>query len=132
MARANQLAGWLARLTTPEAATRLWSITANDHDVCIGQIGLIPIDDADAHWVSYWLSPDWQGRGIACSALAALSDAALARPGYTRLIAMIAPDNLASIAVIRRAGFAKASVLDIRIGGSVVRDAFERSGGSHR
>jgi RimJ/RimL family protein N-acetyltransferase len=45
---------------------------------------------------------------------------------------MIAPDNLASIAVIRRAGFAKASVLDIRIGGSVVRDAFERSGGSHR
>jgi len=53
MARTNQLAGWLARLTTRHVDTRLWSIIPVDDDACIGQIGLIPIENADAHWVSY-------------------------------------------------------------------------------
>lgn len=128
MARENQLAGWLARLTTPDAAPRLWSVTGCDNDACIGQIGLLPIDNIDAHWVSYWLAPACWGRGMGGTALSFLADAALARPGYTRLIAAIAPDNRASIAVIHHAGFVAVSAPDIPAAGSLACDTFERRG----
>lgn len=129
MARTDQLAEWLARLTTPHVDTRLWSITPVGDDACIGQIGLIPIENADAHWVSYWLSPDLQGKGVAGAALAALTDAALARPGYIRLVAMIAVDNRASIAAIRYAGFVATLAPDIPAISSPACDTFERCGG---
>lgn len=129
MARENTLAGWLQSLTSPDAATRLWSIAGPAADACIGQIGLIPIDSAEAHWVSYWLSPDWQGRGIAGAALSALCDAVLTQPGYKRLIAMIASGNRASLAVIRRAGFVEVPAPDIPAIGPSDCTAFERRDG---
>lgn len=108
MAREGGLAAWLDGLVAGAGVTRLWAITEMQEDACIGQIGLLPMPEVAGHWVSYWLTPDWQGKGIAGTALAALTDAALAQPGYGQLVALIAPGNLPSIAAALRGGFTKA------------------------
>jgi len=132
MSREGGLGGWLAGLLGGQSTTRLWTVTEQVQDACIGQVGLVPMQESAGHWVSYWLSPDWQGRGIASAALTGLVNAALARPAYRRLIAAISPDNGASIAVVLRAGFVAMPAHDIPDGVPAGFDIFERSCGVHR
>lgn len=54
--------------------------------------------------VSYLIHPGHRGQGLATAALAGLSDAALSA-GFREVFARIAPANVASETVARRAGF---------------------------
>jgi RimJ/RimL family protein N-acetyltransferase len=131
MAREGRLGEWLTGLLGQAHPPRLWSITASDADDCIGQVALIPIENAGAHWVSYWLAPSFWGRGIATAAVTALADAALAQPTYRQLVAMIAPENPASVAVALHAGFVGASGEDCPVPAIAGFDAFVRQRTDH-
>ena len=60
----------------------------------------------DEH-IGYWVVPEARGQGVASAAVTALIPWALAPDlgGLTRLVADVDPQNAASIAVLRRAGF---------------------------
>ena len=60
--------------------------------------------------VSYWLGEEFTGRGLATSALSLLSGFAFETLGLNRLEISASVQNLASIAVARRAGFAEEGV----------------------
>lgn len=81
-------------------------------------LGLINLNDivrciesrAEANW---WISIEWTGRGLATEALRAVIDHAFADLpgglGLQRIIALIAPDNLASRRVAARVGMHRAA-----------------------
>jgi len=60
---------------------------------------------ADSANVSYWLFPEFRGRGYALRALDLLSAAAREVPGLKRLEVRISPDNRASLRVAEKAAF---------------------------
>jgi RimJ/RimL family protein N-acetyltransferase len=67
-------------------------------------------DDGIAE-MSYWIFPDFRGRGFAGRALRLACDWAFAHLGVERMELYIEPDNLASRGVARRAGFRKEGTL---------------------
>jgi RimJ/RimL family protein N-acetyltransferase len=73
-------------------------------------VGLIDVwvDDAHQRWgeASYRIHPGHRGQNIATAALRLLTDWALDRAGALRLDLPIHPDNAASQAVARNAGYA--------------------------
>lgn len=75
--------------------------------VLAGGIGLTPGVDVHKHSaeIGYWLGRAYWGRGIATQATRALSDWALAQPGYRRLFAAVFAWNPASARVLERAGY---------------------------
>lgn len=72
---------------------------------CVGEVGLSDIDQRrGAALVGWWVAADHRGRGHATAGLKAMVDVA-ATFGVTALVAQIAVDNEASVAVATRAGF---------------------------
>ena len=72
---------------------------------CVGEVGLSDIDQRrGAALVGWWVAADHRGRGYATAGLQAMVDVA-ATVGVTTLVAQIAIDNEASVAVAERAGF---------------------------
>ncbi|HEX4737707.1 MAG TPA: GNAT family N-acetyltransferase [Allosphingosinicella sp.] len=67
---------------------------------------------AGAANISYWLFPQFRGRGHALRAVALLCEAARNGTGLRRLEARIAPDNAPSRRVVEKAGFAEAGLVD--------------------
>lgn len=67
---------------------------------------------AQAANVSYWLYPQFRGRGYAARALALLCESAGVVPGLEQVEAHIAPDNLASRRLAERCGFVEAGVAE--------------------
>jgi ribosomal-protein-alanine N-acetyltransferase len=63
-----------------------------------------PPDEAGAVEVGYTVVPDWRGRGFAHRILASLVAEALAAPDVALVRASVRPDNLPSLAVVRKAG----------------------------
>lgn len=53
----------------------------------------------------WWLHPDLWGRGLATEAARAGVNHCFATVGFPRLISMVHPDNVASLAVARKVGF---------------------------
>ncbi|MEV0157073.1 GNAT family N-acetyltransferase [Micromonospora sp. NPDC050686] len=66
----------------------------------VGHVNAFPVSDRTE--VSYWIDPARWGRGYATAALAALLRELPQRPVYARA----AKDNAASLAVLRKCGFA--------------------------
>ena len=60
--------------------------------------------------VGYHVEPEARRRGVATEAVRALFDWAAREHGVTRFRASIAPDNIASLAVVRRLGFQQTAV----------------------
>lgn len=95
-----------------EAFDALWSrITADESVVTrtvtvdgevAGSIMTFVRDDDGRTEVTYWMDPGRWGRGIASQALAALLDEVGVRPLHAR----VAKDNVRSLGVLRRNGFA--------------------------
>lgn len=77
--------------------------------VLVGGCEIRPLD-AERASVSYWIFPDFRGRGHATRALRLMCEAAGACGGFARLEAQIDPDNAASRRVAERSGFAWAGV----------------------
>jgi len=72
----------------------------------IGDIGVYFLPDKDIEVrLGYTLSRDHQGSGYATEALKILIDHLMIAFGKTRFIALIAPENLPSIRLVKRLGF---------------------------
>ncbi|WP_083413687.1 GNAT family N-acetyltransferase, partial [Curtobacterium sp. MCBA15_013] len=94
---------------------RYWAIVAEVADVAdgsggagarvVGCVGVTAIEHTHGTaWVSYWLTPEARGRGLATRALAAAAEDAFAL-GLHRLELGHRTNNPASCAVATRAGF---------------------------
>ncbi len=102
------MAHWAKIMANPACATR---VILADGSVA-GDIGAWT--DGAERLVGYWIGREFWGRGIASAALAQFLHEEAARP----LTARVAKHNLASIRVLRKAGFAL-----------VGEDAFDLPGG---
>jgi len=85
-----------------------------------GEVGLARFDPARrVAEVGFWTAPAWRGRGVAARATAVLAQWALGSPlGLAGVLARNHPNNPASAATLRRAGFtplgrASASNVDV-------------------
>jgi RimJ/RimL family protein N-acetyltransferase len=68
--------------------------------------GVVRLDIAERQaTVSIYLAPERRGQGIGPAALLALADLASGELGLAVLLASVKPDNYASLAAFRRAGF---------------------------
>lgn len=97
---------------------------AVDGDRVLGWVALSPFSGrhvyAGVAWLSVYVAPDAQGRGIGRSLVSAATEAA-DEAGIWTLMVGILPENAASLALHRRAGFRRIGVQH-RLG----RDASER------
>ena len=107
----DSLQFWISRLTAqPDAACwAAWYFVRDEADaprVVIGNGGFKGKPSADGVVeVGYSLFPQFQHRGYATEAVAALIDWAFAHEGVQSIIAETLPDLGASIAVLHRLGF---------------------------
>lgn len=118
---ANQFQGWIPkeehdaldfikyRITnipdTPDTWIQLAIIHLMD-DKMIGDVGVYFLPDNDKEVkLGYTLDKDYQGHGYATEALRILIDHLMIRFGKNRFIALISPDNEASIRLVKRLGF---------------------------
>ncbi|MGW1796210.1 GNAT family N-acetyltransferase [Streptomyces sp. NPDC001984] len=93
----------------------LFALVRREDGRAVGGIGFHGVpDDEGRVEIGYDLAEAARGQGYATEALRALSEWALARDDVSVLFAAIEPDNLASQAVVSRAGFVPASVAEER------------------
>ena len=86
----------------------LWALELPLAGRVIGYCGLERHDDIGGSpeiEVGYRLARKWWGQGLATEAAAAVCDHAFGNLKLPRLVALIDPDNLASINVVRKLGF---------------------------
>jgi RimJ/RimL family protein N-acetyltransferase len=82
-----------------------YRIALRDDDSAIGICGLFRRDGLDEPDIGYSTLPDYCGRGYAYEAASAVIEYARDECSLERLIAIISPDNDASIGLIRKLGF---------------------------
>lgn len=94
---------WLGRaivLTEPDGTRRI-----------IGSAGFHSPPDADGRVeVGYRVEPAYRRQGVATEVVRALFDWAAREHGVTRFRAAVAPDNVASLAIVGRLGFRQTGV----------------------
>ena len=99
---------WIASTTRQSAAGTGFhlAITGQDEGAeLLGCAGLrLDLSPRTGH-LGYWVGRRFWGHGVASEAIARLARWALANLDLDRLVAHVALDNLASAAVLRRAGF---------------------------
>jgi [ribosomal protein S5]-alanine N-acetyltransferase len=71
----------------------------------VGSIGLTFEAEHQRAEIGYWLGEPYRGRGLTRAAVAALCDFAFMAHNLTRIYGLCFPDNSASHAVLRAAGF---------------------------
>jgi RimJ/RimL family protein N-acetyltransferase len=81
----------------------LYLVELKEDRVAIGMCGLIKRDTLDEIDIGYAYLPAWRGQGYAYEAARAVLDHATAL-GIRRLVAIVAPDNVASNALLRKLG----------------------------
>ena len=96
---------YIARARAPDAAEQVWALdTGADREN--GLVGLITLKpQAGEAEVGYWVAPALWGVGYAGEAVEAVAGFA-AREGCAALTAQVFQDNLPSVKVLTRAGFA--------------------------
>ncbi|WP_374970579.1 GNAT family N-acetyltransferase [Terrabacter sp. BE26] len=102
---ARQLArGWAER-SHPDDTYGIWSIVLTDSSTPVGTVLLVPIPGAVGGEVEvgWHLHPDHWGHGYATEAARAAIARGLAA-GLEEVLAVVSPDNAASLAVCRRLG----------------------------
>ena len=81
------------------------AVTDPPSGTVIGEVGLSQLDPVRrAALVGWWIAEDWRGRGRAAEAVRLVVDWALSEGLLEAVMAEIAADNPASVAVARRAG----------------------------
>lgn len=89
-----------------------YAVRASDHEhsaTVVAGAGYFgrPTDDGVVE-IGYSVCPEWQGHGYATETVRALAAHAMQTPQVTLVIAHTTPENLASVAVLERAGFSLA------------------------
>lgn len=84
----------------------LWAIIHKADNSFIGRCGLMPqvVDGLPENEMGYILASEYWGRGLATEAARAVRDYGFKQRGFNRLIALIAPDNIASQNVAMKVG----------------------------
>lgn len=92
----------------------LWATLDAATGAFIGRCGLVPWEWGDRREVevAYHLAPAYRGRGLATEAATAIRDYGFERLALPRLIALIDPDNPASIRVAEKIGMRLERTLD--------------------
>ena len=81
-----------------------YRVALKDGDTAIGICGLFRRDNLDEPDIGYGVLPEYCGKGYAYEASCAVVDYARADLGLARLVAIISPDNAASIGLIEKLG----------------------------
>ncbi len=84
-----------------------WAVVEKTSAEVIGYCGLFYFDDVNGRpevEIGYRLARKYWGQGYATEALCAVRDYAFNTLGLSRLIALIDPDNIASVRVAEKAG----------------------------
>jgi ribosomal-protein-alanine N-acetyltransferase len=90
-----------------EAKTNVWAVERTLHPVVLGYCGLFYYPEllgSPETEIGYRLIRSYWGQGYATEAAIAVCDYAFKQLGLSRLVAMIDPDNLASIRVAEKLG----------------------------
>lgn len=77
----------------------------DDTEILVGAVGLRSAEDGSEAELGYWIGRRFWGHGVATEAAGRLTRWALANLDIRRVVASVAADNAASIAVLRRIGF---------------------------
>lgn len=93
----------------------LWATIEKASGRFIGRCGLLPwtIDGMHEVEVAYLLDPAWWGRGLASEAARGIVAYAFGNLGHQRVIALIDPENVASIRVAEAAGLRFERMADV-------------------
>jgi [ribosomal protein S5]-alanine N-acetyltransferase len=84
-----------------------WAVTRHTDGAVLGYCGLVLFPDLDGRAeveIGYRLAREHWGQGYATEAALAVRDFARERLALTRLVALIDPGNIASVAVARKLG----------------------------
>lgn len=84
----------------------LWAVVLKETGKIIGEFGLQcnEIDFQQEIELGYMLHPDFQGKGLACQAIRAIFRYARDTLSFNRIVAVIHPQNIASICVAKKCG----------------------------
>lgn len=84
----------------------LWAVVLKETGKVIGEFGLQSneIDSQEEIEIGYMLHPDFQGRGLACQAIRAIFRYARDTLSFNRIVAVIHPENIASVCVAKKCG----------------------------
>ena len=83
----------------------LWGVEPREGGALLGMCGLLKRDWLDAPDIGYAFLPSARGRGVAREAAEATLALARTRLGATRVLAIVNPDNAASIRLLEQVGF---------------------------
>ncbi|MBS7457061.1 GNAT family N-acetyltransferase [Coralloluteibacterium stylophorae] len=95
-------------------------VALRDDGTPIGICGLLRRDGLDAPDLGFAFLEPWQGRGFGRECAAAVLRDAHRRLGLDRVLAVVAPGNVASLALLARLGFAAAGVWRAPAGGDLL------------
>jgi len=98
-----ELAAWLVPDSGWEAG-RSWAVTESEGGKAIASLSATDRGDGITE-VGYLVSSDWQRKGVAREALAALIDHLVGTEGRRRIYADVDPDNAASNRLLESLGF---------------------------
>jgi [ribosomal protein S5]-alanine N-acetyltransferase len=101
-----RLAGYLAHQTTNGFSK--WAVIDRTSGRLIGDVGLLRLDPPEwPGWIDlgFRLLPAFWGKGLATEAAKAWVDASFARFHLSALVAIVHPDNAASLRVVQKVGF---------------------------
>jgi len=101
---------WIARARAAQPVTSFAIVLGNE---AVGGIGFELHTDIErfSAEVGYWLGEEFWGRGIATDALVAATAYALKAYKLNRIYALPFRDNLASIRVLKKAGYRREGIL---------------------
>ncbi len=91
------------RASYAEHGFGMWAIEGKTEGMPLGMAGLVRRDGLEHVDIGYALLPAGRGRGYASEATRAVMDWAVAH-GIAPVVAIVNPDNAASIAVLRKLG----------------------------
>ena len=107
---ADLATGWIANAAADRAAgiAQQFALVEEATGLLLGCAGLRLARDKQSADLGYWLGRRHWGQGFGLEAAARLASWGLAELNVGRITATVAADNVSSIAILRRAGFAPA------------------------
>jgi ribosomal-protein-alanine N-acetyltransferase len=99
----------------------LWAAVLKENGRLIGRCGLLfqPVEGAQEVEVSYLIDRHYWGRGLATEAARATVRLGFGRYGFPRIVALINPENVASVRVAEKLGMKHERDVDFRDYGEV-------------
>ncbi len=99
----------------------LWALVLKEEGRLTGRCGFIfqPVEGAQEVEVSYLIDRPYWGRGLATEAAREALRLGFGRYGFPRVVALINPENVASVRVARKVGMAYERDVDFRDYGQV-------------